>query len=61
MGTEGHLSSSERWEMLDSVAVLTIDRAAKRNALDEAMIQAVADFCRRPPDGVGAIVARPRG
>lgn len=48
-------------EVLGAVAVLTIDRPEKRNALDEATIGALGDFCRHPPDGVRSAVLASSG
>lgn len=43
-------------EIHDEIAVLRIDRPAKRNALDEGTVGAIGEFSRRPPDGVKAAV-----
>jgi (methylthio)acryloyl-CoA hydratase len=38
------------------IAVLTVDRPAKRNALDMATVRALEDFFREPPAGVSVAV-----
>jgi enoyl-CoA hydratase/carnithine racemase len=43
------------------VALLTIDRPSKRNALDEATVHALGDFFRHPPSGVASAVLASSG
>jgi len=43
------------------VALLTIDRPAKRNALDAATVGAIEEFFRKPPVGVSAAVIASSG
>lgn len=50
-----------RFEVDGDVAVLEVDRPEKRNALDEATIAAIGDFCRTPPEGVKAAVLTTTG
>lgn len=38
------------------VAVLTLDREAKRNAINDALIAELSGFCDEPPEGVRVIV-----
>lgn len=42
--------------MKGAVAVVTLDRPAKRNALDSGTVQALGGFFRRPPTDVAAAV-----
>jgi enoyl-CoA hydratase/carnithine racemase len=46
---------------VESVAVLTIDRPAKRNALDQATVQALGSFFGDPPSWVRAAVLTSNG
>ncbi len=50
-----------RLDQVADVAVLEIDRPAKRNALDEKTIGAIGDFFRNPPEGVKAAVIASSG
>ena len=43
-------------EVRGKVAVLTLNRAAKRNALDDETVLGLEAFFRAPPDGVRAVV-----
>src|SRR5689334_13773491 len=43
------------------LAVLTLTRVAKRNALDDATIEGLASFFGRPPDWAGAVVLAAEG
>lgn len=43
-------------EIDGDVAILTIDRPAKRNALDTATVRAIGNFFDNPPEGVKAAV-----
>ena len=45
-----------RVEVDGPVAVLTLDRPEKRNALNEAIVTELGAFFRRPPDQVAAAV-----
>lgn len=47
---------SLRVEIADRVATLTLDRPAKRNAMNDALIAELAAFCDAPPEGVRVIV-----
>ncbi|KDN87814.1 crotonase/enoyl-CoA hydratase family protein [Kitasatospora cheerisanensis] len=53
--------SSLSIERLDAVAVLTIRRPAKRNALDDATVLGIEEFFRSPGDGVRAVVLDAEG
>lgn len=39
-----------------SIAILTLNRAAKRNAMSEALLEAIDAFFRTPPEGVRCVV-----
>jgi enoyl-CoA hydratase/carnithine racemase len=45
-----------RFERRGEVGVLTLDRAAKRNALDDPTVDALGAFFGAPPEGVRAVV-----
>jgi enoyl-CoA hydratase/carnithine racemase len=45
-----------RFERRGEVGVLTLNRAAKRNALDDPTVAALGAFFAAPPDGVRAVV-----
>lgn len=62
-GMESHFTSSPTvsYEQVGAVAVLTLNRPEKRNALNEATVAAIGDFCRRPPSGVRAAVLAAAG
>lgn len=45
-----------RFERRGQVGVLTLNRAAKRNALDDPTVAALGAFFAAPPDGVRAVV-----
>ena len=49
------ISESLRFTSEDDIGILTLDRPAKRNALDDAMVAALGEFFRTPPE-VSAIV-----
>ena len=61
VGTMGNLGEHVRLEMHGSVAVLTLDRPAKRNALDGGTVQALGSFFASPPAGVAAAVIASSG
>lgn len=48
-------SESLRFTSEDDIGILTLDRPAKRNALDDATVAALGEFFRTPPE-VSAIV-----
>lgn len=48
-------------DRLGPVAVLTLRRPAKRNALDDATVLAVEEFFRRPDADVRAVVLDAEG
>jgi enoyl-CoA hydratase/carnithine racemase len=50
------LPASPQIDTDDGIAVLTLARAAKRNALDDATMLRVEAFFAAPPDGVRAVV-----
>jgi enoyl-CoA hydratase/carnithine racemase len=50
------LPPSLRLDREDGIGVLTITRAAKRNALDDVTIQGLATFFGRPPEWARAVV-----
>lgn len=45
-------------ERRDNVAILTLNRPAKRNALNDATVDALDDFFSAIPQGIGAVVLR---
>jgi acetoacetyl-CoA synthetase len=48
-------------EMKGSVAILTLDRPAKRNAINDALVGSIERFFRAPPEGTRAIVIAANG
>ena len=48
-------------DLHDHVAVLTFNRAAKRNAMSDRLILAIEDFFRAPPEAARAVVMRGDG
>jgi len=50
-----------RAERRGGVAVLTLARAEKRNALDDATVRGLEDFFSALPDGIGAVVLTGEG
>lgn len=55
------LPDSLRLDQHDAVAVLTINRPHKRNALDDATVLGLESFFADPPDWVRAVVLRGEG
>jgi enoyl-CoA hydratase/carnithine racemase len=55
------LPASLRVELDDDIAILTLARARKRNALDDATVLGLEAFFSRPPEGVRAVVLHPEG
>lgn len=49
------------WEMRDNVAVATLDRPHKRNAINDALLADLEAFFSDPPQGAGAVVLRGAG
>jgi (methylthio)acryloyl-CoA hydratase len=56
-----NLSESLLFEQRGSVAVLTIDRPTKRNALNTSTVQALGRFFAQPPDGIKSAVIASSG
>lgn len=56
-----HLPDSLRLERCGDVAVVSLDRVSKRNALDSATVVALGDFFRTPPEWVKAAVLAAEG
>jgi len=54
--TESAPAPTLRFERRGEVGVLTLDRAEKRNALDDPTVEALGAFFAAPPDGVRAVV-----
>ena len=50
------LPPSLTFETIDTVAVLHLSRAAKRNALNDDTVNGLGHFFRHLPDGIGAVV-----
>lgn len=61
MGTPARLSAHLTVEIIGPVAVVTLDRPDKRNALDMATVQALGTFFRQPPTDVRAAVIATSG
>jgi enoyl-CoA hydratase/carnithine racemase len=61
MGTPARLSAHLTVEIIGPVAVVTLDRPDKRNALDMATVQTLGTFFREPPTDVRAAVIAPSG
>ncbi len=57
----GGLPDSLHCEMRDEVAVLSLRRAAKRNALDDLTVRGLRDFFEDPPEAARAVVLRGEG
>ena len=55
------LPQSIRVEITGAVAVLSLDRASKRNALNVEMVDGLRRFFSHPPEGVRAAVVRGEG
>jgi enoyl-CoA hydratase/carnithine racemase len=55
------LSGSLRVTVDGEIATVTLDRAAKRNALDDATVTALGAWFRAPPAGVAAVVLEGAG
>jgi enoyl-CoA hydratase/carnithine racemase len=53
---EFDLAATLRFERRGEVGVLTLNRAAKRNALDDPTVAALGAFFAAPPEGVRAVV-----
>ena len=58
MGGQSSLSEFVLYEQRGPIAVLTLDRPAKRNALDTATVLALGAFLADPPTDVAAAVLR---
>jgi enoyl-CoA hydratase/carnithine racemase len=54
--TEPAPAATLRFERRGEVGVLTLNRAAKRNALDDPTVEALGAFFAAPPEGVRAVV-----
>src|SRR5699024_5513027 len=50
------LSDTLRFTRNGEIGVLTLDRPAKRNALDDQTISGLGEFFAHPPEGLSAIV-----
>lgn len=61
MATETRLSPHVSIEHRDSIAILTLDRPEKRNALDGGTVQALGAFFADPPSEVAAAVLMSSG
>jgi enoyl-CoA hydratase/carnithine racemase len=55
-GSPPTLPDSLRVERQGDVAIVRLDRAEKRNALDDPTVQALGAFFAAPPEDVGAVV-----
>jgi enoyl-CoA hydratase/carnithine racemase len=61
MGNHTRLSEYVRLELEGPIAILTLDRPAKRNALDGGTVQALGAFFADPPPEVAAAVLTSTG
>lgn len=62
MGSSQNLGAAHLGiEQRGAVAILTLDRPAKRNALDGATVKALGEFFADPPPGIGAAVLTTSG
>ena len=61
VGTTTDLGEHVRLEVRSPIAVLTLDRPAKRNALDGGTVRALGAFFADPPDGIAAAVLTASG
>jgi enoyl-CoA hydratase/carnithine racemase len=61
MGNPTRLSEHVRLEVRDPIAILTLDRPDKRNALDGGTVQALGAFFADPPPEVSAAVLTSSG
>ncbi len=61
MADDTDVSEHVRLQILDSVAVLTLDRSAKRNALNSDTVLGLGRFFDDPPPGVTAAVLTTSG
>ena len=61
MGGQSNLSEFVRYEQRGPIAILTLDRPAKRNALDTATVLALGAFFGDPPADVAAAVLASSG
>ncbi|MDX1876175.1 crotonase/enoyl-CoA hydratase family protein [Mycolicibacterium sp. 120266] len=55
------ISASLHFDRCGSIGVLRLDRAHKRNALDDVTIEALGNFFTSPPSGVSAVVLTAAG
>jgi enoyl-CoA hydratase/carnithine racemase len=53
--------ASLHFERQDAIAILRLDRAAKRNALNDPTVEGLRDFFVAPPEGVRAVVLHGAG
>ena len=60
-GGEASLSEHVRYEQRGPIAVITLDRPEKRNALDMQTVRALGAFFRDPPTGVAVAVLASSG
>jgi enoyl-CoA hydratase/carnithine racemase len=61
MGTPERLSEHVQLEIREPIAILTLDRPDKRNALDGGTVRALGAFFADPPSGVVAAVLTSSG
>ena len=61
MGDPTRLSEHVRVEIREPIAILTLDRPDKRNALDGGTVRALGEFFSSPPPGVDAAVLASSG
>jgi enoyl-CoA hydratase/carnithine racemase len=61
VGNTTNLSENVLFEQRGAVAILTLDRPAKRNALNTAMVQVLGRFFSEPPEGIRSAVIASSG
>ena len=61
MPAQARPPASLHFEREDAIGILRLDRAAKRNALNDPTVEALRDFFAAPPAGVRAVVLHGAG
>jgi enoyl-CoA hydratase/carnithine racemase len=58
---QARMPASLHFEREDAIGILRLDRAAKRNALNDPTVQGLRDFFAAPPEGLRAVVLHGAG
>jgi enoyl-CoA hydratase/carnithine racemase len=58
---QARTAASLHFERQDAIGLLRLDRAAKRNALNDPTVEGLRDFFAAPPEGVRAVVLHGAG